>query len=47
MSLEVNKMKDEAKTKEQLINELAELGRRIAELGASESQPKGEKEEQS
>jgi len=26
---------------------LAELGRRIAELKASESQPKGEKEEQS
>jgi len=40
-------MKDEDKTKEQLIDELAELGRRIAELAAPESQPKGEKEEQS
>ena len=40
MSLEVNKMKDEAKTKGQLINELAELRQRIAELEASELERK-------
>ena len=33
-------MKDEAKTKGQLVNELAELRRRIAELEASETERK-------
>jgi len=35
--LNVNKMKDKYKTKEQLINELAEMRRRIAELEKSET----------
>ncbi|MBW1679122.1 MAG: PAS domain S-box protein, partial [Deltaproteobacteria bacterium] len=35
-------MKDEAKTKEQLINELKELRRRTAELERSETKPKSE-----
>ena len=37
-------MKDEDKTKEQLINELVEMRRRIAELGTSETQRKRAKE---
>ncbi|MGA9347447.1 MAG: hypothetical protein WBW48_01420, partial [Anaerolineae bacterium] len=32
-------MKEEHKTKEQLIDELAEMGQRLAELGASETAP--------
>jgi len=36
-------MNDQAKTKGQLINELFELRQRIAELGASERQPKSSK----
>jgi len=38
--LNVNKMKDKYKTKEQLINELAEMRRRIAELEKSETEHK-------
>lgn len=36
----MHKMKDEYKTKKRLVNELAELRRRIAELGASETERK-------
>ena len=42
--LEIHKMKDGNKTKEQLIDELAESRRRLAESEASETQPKGAEE---
>ena len=39
-AIEVRKMKDQDKTKEQLISELAELRQRIAELEAAEGDRK-------